>query len=51
MASIVKQEIEAVMYMHSNGHAHRDLKPEIILIDEEGHVKITDFGWAGDCSN
>lgn len=51
VAGIVRQVIDAVMYLHRNGFAHRDLKPENILIDGEGQVKITDFGWAGNCSN
>lgn len=32
--------------MHSINVAYRDLKPENILIDRQGHIKITDFGFA-----
>ena len=31
-------------YLHSNGIIYRDLKPENILMDDEGHVRLTDFG-------
>ncbi|KAG6768391.1 hypothetical protein NC652_019317 [Populus alba x Populus x berolinensis] len=33
-------------YIHSQGVIHRDLKPENVLIDEEFHLKIADFGIA-----
>ncbi|KDP20979.1 hypothetical protein JCGZ_21450 [Jatropha curcas] len=33
-------------YIHSQGVIHRDLKPENVLIDQEFHLKIADFGIA-----
>ncbi|KAL7276795.1 serine/threonine protein kinase [Rhizina undulata] len=40
------QILDTVEYMHSKGVIHRDLKPENVLLDDQMHVKITDFGTA-----
>ncbi|KAG6640304.1 hypothetical protein I3843_10G156200 [Carya illinoinensis] len=39
-----QQLISAVDYCHSRGVFHRDLKPENLLLDENGSLKVSDFG-------
>ena len=39
-----QQLISAVDYCHSRGVFHRDLKPENLLLDEQGNLKVSDFG-------
>mmetsp|Transcript_119537 Transcript_119537/g.234958 ORF Transcript_119537/g.234958 Transcript_119537/m.234958 type:complete len:366 (-) Transcript_119537:252-1349(-) len=36
----------AFAYLHAKNIIYRDLKPENLLIDCDGHIKITDFGFA-----
>ena len=38
--------IYAIEYIHSNNVIHRDIKPENLVLDENGYVRITDFGIA-----
>ena len=37
---------DALDYMHKHGVVHRDLKPENVMVDDEDHIKLIDFGIA-----
>lgn len=43
---IMQQLVSAISNAHYNGIIHRDIKPQNILMDHDGNVKITDFGIA-----
>jgi len=43
---IFKQILEAVSYCHSKMVAHRDLKPDNIIIDSKKQIKLFDFGFS-----
>lgn len=43
---IMEQLSSAIQHAHENGIIHRDIKPQNVLIDHNGRVKVTDFGIA-----
>ena len=42
----MQQLIGAVYFLHVNRMVHRDLKPQNILVDNQGRIKVADFGLA-----
>lgn len=44
--SIVLEIADALAYAHGSGMVHRDIKPGNIMLDEDGHAVLTDFGIA-----
>jgi serine/threonine protein kinase len=46
IAELIAQAADALEYAHSMGVVHRDIKPGNLMLDNAGHLWITDFGLA-----
>ncbi|KAI4342688.1 hypothetical protein MLD38_027280 [Melastoma candidum] len=44
IAIVLKDTLNALAYIHAQGHVHRDIKAGNILVDSDGTVKLADFG-------
>jgi mitogen-activated protein kinase kinase len=51
LSKILKEMLKAMQHYFSRGIVHRDIKPDNVMLGDDGMVRICDFGVSFKCEN